>query len=308
MTIADGQKIAIRFTQPLVGNVLGLNPPLGHKKSKLNTSTATITTLNYYSTSTSGAKAVDDNMSTYWRGTTAVNWFRIQFPEAKVVTQLRLYLASYYIKTFTFSGSNDGETWTQIGGEYAAATSTTGQWYTFDIENADAYLYYQIDTITTYSSRVYIYELELYEDIPVGNETKFAVSFDEYEYVPGGLLSRVTRIVDRIEVVDTNTIVLCFNPGTPNSIQRAAGDITVTYDGSGTLVGEGGPVAAFEHTFTPIDLDPKNNPLVDEHIEIADIVSTGTLTRIYHTNTTESEHIDLSDISAVGVLTRIDDI
>lgn len=115
-------------------------------------------------------------------------------------------------------------------------------------------------------------------------------------------------VIQIFDAYDDNMLVLVFDPGTPNSIQRAAGDITVTYDGSGTLVGEGGPVAAFEHTFTPVDLDPKNNPLFDEHIEIANIVSTGILTRIYYTNISENEHIDLADISAVGVLTRIDDI
>lgn len=107
---------------------------------------------------------------------------------------------------------------------------------------------------------------------------------------------------------DANVVFLTFDPGNRNSIQRAAGDITVAYDGSGSLIGEGGPVLAFEHTFTPKELDPKNNPNDAEHIEIADIVATGGLTRIYYTDTRENEHIILSNITAVGTLTRIDDI
>lgn len=199
MTIADGQKIAIRFTQPLVGNVLGLTPPLGYKSVLVNLKKASITTLNQYSDSYAGTNVADGDSATYWRSTTAVTWLRIQFAEAKVITKLRLYLGSYYIKTFTFSGSNDGETWTQIGGEYTAASSSTAQWYTIDIGNADAYLYYRIDTLTTYSSRVYVYELEVFETVAAGNEMKFSVSFDEYDYVPGGSLSRVTRPVTGIE-------------------------------------------------------------------------------------------------------------
>lgn len=193
MAIADGRRVAIRFTQPLVGNVTGLNPPLGYKKSKISLSGAIATALNQYSASYPASYAINGNTENYWRGTTAVNWFRVQLPVPKVVTQLKLYLGSNYIKTFTFSGSNDGETWTQLGGEYTAASTTTAQWYTFEINNADAYLYYRIDTLTTYSSTVYLYEMELYEDAPVGNETKFVVSFDAYNYVPGGNLSRVTR-------------------------------------------------------------------------------------------------------------------
>lgn len=120
------------------------------------------------------------------------------------------------------------------------------------------------------------------------------------------MLRRIrAQVVDQ---TDANAIVLTFDAGTPNSIQRAAGDITVTYDGSGSLVGEGGPVTAFDHTFTPVELNAKNNPALHEHIELADIVSVGALIRIYHTNTSESEHIELSNMSAVGVLTRIDDI
>lgn len=115
-------------------------------------------------------------------------------------------------------------------------------------------------------------------------------------------------IVQIFDTEDDNMVVLLFDSGSTNSIQRAVGDITVVYDGSGTLKGQGGPVMAFERTFTPEGLDPKNNPHATEHIEIADMVSTGTLTRIYHTDASGNEHIELSDISAVGVLTRIEDI
>lgn len=309
MSIADGRKIAIRFTQPLIGNVLGLDPPAGYKKSLLDLSKAVVTTLNQYSTSYTGANAIDNSTSTYWRGTTAVNWLKLQLPEAKCVTQIRLYLSSYYIKTFTFSGSNDGEAWVQLGGTYTAASSTTAQWYTFAIENQEAYLYYRIDTLTAYStSRVYLYELELYEDTGVGNETRFSVSFDEYSYVPGGVIARVTRPVTGLEILDSNTLLLCFNPGTPYSIQRAAGDITVAYDGSGTLMGQGGPVLAFERTFTPVDLDPKNNPHVLEHIAVSDIKAVGALMRIQYNNRYETEHMELSGITAIGALTHVDDI
>lgn len=309
MAIADGEKIGVKFTQRLVGNVTGLNPPLGYKKAVIDLSDAIITTLNQYSTSYTGAKTVDGSTSTYWRGTTAVNWLQIQLAEAKAVTQLKLYLSSYYIKTFTFSASNDGETWVQLGGTYTAASSTTAQWYTFAIENSDAYLYYRVDTLTAYStSRIYIYELDLYEDAPVGNETKFTVSFDQYNFVPGGSLSKVTRAITKIEQVDDYTILLYFNLGNTKSIQRAVGDITVAYDGSGSLIGQGGPVLAFEQTFTPEGLDPKNNPNGIEHIEISDIVAAGSLIAIYYTPVYETEHLELSEITAVGVLTHVNDI
>lgn len=309
MSIADGRKIAIKFTQPLIGNVLGLDPPAGYKKSLLDLSKAVVTTLNQYSTSYTGAKAIDGNTSTYWRGTTDVNWIQVQLPEAKAVTRLRMYLGSYYIKTFTFSGSDDGSTWTQLGGEYTAASSTTSQWYTFEVDNETSYLYYRIDTLTTYNtSRVYLYELQLYEDSPVGNETKFTVSFDEYNYVPGGSLSRKTRGVSSIEVVDSQTIALVFDPGCTHSIQRAVGDITVAYDGSGTLMGQGGPVLAFERIFTPMGLDPKNNPHVAEHIVLSSVKASPRLLRVYYISSKIEEHLSIESVYSTCTLTAISDI
>lgn len=115
--------------------------------------------------------------------------------------------------------------------------------------------------------------------------------------------------IQMMDASDTNVIFLTFDAGVARSIQRAAGDITVAYDGSGSLIGEGGPVLAFEHTFTPADLDPKNNPNDAEHIEVVDIVATGILKQIFYTDVDNGgEHIALSNISAVGTLTRIDDI
>lgn len=307
MSIADGLKVGIKFTEQLVGNVTGRNPPSEYKKSKLDLVGAIFSSLNQYSASYPIAKAFDGNVSTYWRGTTQVNWIQVQLPEAKVVTQIKMYLGSYYIKTFTFSGSNDGETWVQLGGEYTAASSTTAKWYTFEIENANAYLYYKVDTLTAYNaSRMYLYELEFYEDVGIGNETKFSISFEEYTFVPGGTLVKTTRPAETIEQVDAYTILLIFNPGNLNSIQRAVGEITIAYDGSGTLTGLGGPVLAFEKTFLPVDLDPKNNPNNEEHIEI-DVGAVCDLKRVYYSDFGSNEHIDIN-VVAVGAVIKIDDI
>lgn len=120
------------------------------------------------------------------------------------------------------------------------------------------------------------------------------------------ILSNLRLIV--YDQSDTTRIVLVFPSGTPNSFQRAVGDIKIAYDGSGTLMGQGGPVLAFEQTFTPVNLDPKNNPNDVEHIELSDIQASATLTRIYYTDSSETEHIKIGSISAVGILTHINDI
>lgn len=145
-------------------------------------------------------------------------------------------------------------------------------------------------------------------DVTAGNEDKFTVSFDEYSYVPGGTLLRVTRAVASIEAVDSQTIILNFDPGCTNSIQRAAGDITVAYDGSGTLMGQGGPVLAFEKTFTPVGLDPKNNPHVTDHLGLSGGQITGSLMEVVYSSYRLDERIEVSAAVVTAQLIHVDDI
>ena len=92
--------------------------------------------------------------------------------------------------------------------------------------------------------------------------------------------------------------------------ESAAGDITVAYDGGGSLAGEGGPVLAFSKVFTPAGLIPKPHQNDAEHIEISSVAATGTLTKIYYTNTAAQDmgHFEISSITAVGTLTNVNNI
>lgn len=107
---------------------------------------------------------------------------------------------------------------------------------------------------------------------------------------------------------DDNVIVLVFDPGNMKSIQCAAGDIIVSYDGSGSLMGQGGPVLAFDKAFTPVGLESKNHPHDAEHIELTSIQAICKFVGIQHVRAYATEHVSLRDIVAVGKLTGIDDI
>ena len=105
---------------------------------------------------------------------------------------------------------------------------------------------------------------------------------------------------------DLNSIVLEMQP--LERFESAAGAITVTYDGAGALAGAGGAVEAFSKTFSPTELVPKPDQNDEEHIAITEVTASGTLTKIYYTNTKEDEHLEITNITAVGVLTHINDI
>ena len=198
MAIGNGEKIAIRFTEPLIGDVSGITPvPLGYKHGMVKPDA--VTALNQYSTSYAPEKAVDGSIDTYWRGTTTDDWFTAYFAEAIVLSRLRLYFKTDPIRRFTLYGSDDGDAFTQIGGTYEVSSSSTGAgWYEYDIENSTAYSYYKIATYSYYVNELYLYEIEYYHLVPTGNETKFTVSFPEYTFVPGGSLKTVQREVTSV--------------------------------------------------------------------------------------------------------------
>lgn len=228
MSIADGEKIVIKFTQALVGNVLGLNPPVASDIALSDLSEAIATALNVYSSSYPASNVIDKNTGNYWRGTTISNWVQIQLKEPKIIQRLRLCLGSYYVSSFRFYGSNDAVTWTQIGGNYSAASDTTLRWYSYDVNNDASYLYYRIETLSGYnSSRVYIYEIELYEKIPAGNEKKFLISFDEYDFVPDGSTHRETRNVIAIEQYPRVNTEIDLSVGTMTNVELDKGKLTL---------------------------------------------------------------------------------
>lgn len=91
--------------------------------------------------------------------------------------------------------------------------------------------------------------------------------------------------------------------------ESAAGDISVSYDGTGGLMGDGGLVEPFTASFMPEGLVPKPDQNDAEHIEISGITASGTLTRIYYSDAQGGgEHIEIAGITATGVLTHVDDI
>ena len=108
---------------------------------------------------------------------------------------------------------------------------------------------------------------------------------------------------------DQNIVLLTLASGNINSFQNAAGDVTVSYDGSGTLTGYGGPVAAFEVSFNPKDLIPKVPFNNIEHVTLSDVFINANLIRTIRADTkAKDEHVTLAGIEIVASLTHVDNI
>lgn len=142
-----------------------------------------------------------------------------------------------------------------------------------------------------------------------GQQNHFTVTVPEYDMVPEGTLRSVTKAV-KSTYAGSSADLLLLEMEPLQRFESAAGNITVAYDGGGTLCGEGGPVEAFTQTFTPTDLVPKPHQNDAEHIEISSIAATGTLTKINYIDTAAQDmgHIEITGITAVGTLTNVHDI
>lgn len=141
-----------------------------------------------------------------------------------------------------------------------------------------------------------------------GNQPHFTVSWQEYDMVPGGSLINKTGEVLETFAGETNYIlILGMQP--LQRFKNAVGRITVSYDGAGTLQGEGGSVEEFSVSFLPQDLIAKNNPHHSEHLEISSITVTGSLPLVtYYDSQSNPEHLEISSITVSGTLTNIEDL
>jgi hypothetical protein len=130
----------------------------------------------------------------------------------------------------------------------------------------------------------------------------------EYNMVPGGTLSVVSRTVTAVSAGENAKIVLLsFEAGNQTSVQNAAGSITVSYTGS-TLEGEGGFVQAFDIECPNDGLAYKGNQNDAEHIDVANIIATGSLIEIRTLPFYCNEHIGIADIGVSGTLTHINEL
>ena len=153
-----------------------------------------------------------------------------------------------------------------------------------------------------------IFDNPLVGDV-TGKHNSFTVTVPEYTYVPGGTIQNVVKTVASTYAGDTAyELILEMEP--LKRFESAAGDITVAYNGTGGLAGQGGGVQAFSVSFTPVDLVPKPDQNDEEHIEISNVTATGVLTRIYYTDTVDQDqgHVSINNIIITGTLTHVNDI
>lgn len=188
-----GQKIGIKFSEKLTGDVTGWVPtPVarGDYFRPIGTATGSSQYSSY-----APSRAFDGSTSSYWyTRTTGDQWVQIELAEPTWVYGFRWYIGSSYRPNgFDFQGSNDGENWEGI---LANNSPNETGWHEFPTDSPKKYKYYRWTVTSRYSSYLYVYEIELLG--AVGNEGAFKVTGEEYQYVNGPLITKEYE-VDKVE-------------------------------------------------------------------------------------------------------------
>jgi hypothetical protein len=237
MAIGDGKYIAIRFSQPLTGDVSGLTPtPVGGYTDAPLT-IQSVAASSEYSTSYKATNLTDGSTSTYWRPAAAdlaTATVLFMLPAPSTLKKLRLYNGSstYYIKNFTLYGSADALDWTAI---YSGTGTSTVGWQEHEISATPGtpYKYYKLAVMSYNSSYYYIYELEVKTHKPIGNERAFTVVGQRYDMMPEGSLIPYAGAVESVGQYDSVSKALDLSEAALTQTVYTGGAITLAYDTTG---------------------------------------------------------------------------
>jgi hypothetical protein len=305
--MAKDKGIVIQFTEDLKGtpeNVLTLSVDAQLHKKFIKTQPSII--------QYGDIKWVTDGLadSTNYVGASSSYYpfsLRYWFDKPAGIKRLRIFKWSYIPNAFKVEGSNDeGVTWTQI---YAGNAANATGWEEFTVSDGTAkYKEIRLNFTSGYSSRVYIYEVEMFGDIEEyvsNNEDAFSVTSKRYKHTATTELVDNTHKVKYIQrYLDTkNALLLVLDPNT--RMRDVAGEVTIKYNAAfGALAGRGGPVQTFEINFTPADLIPAPDPGIGDVVGVSMSGITATYRQVDFTNVYNDKNTDVVGVSMNNIIVK----
>lgn len=310
MSKHEGKKIAIKFTEDLVGDVTGYTPIPIAPGDYFNPNGA-VTGSSQYS-SYSPSRAFDGSESSYWyTRTTGDQWIQIELDNATFLAGFRWYIGSSYRPDgFILQGSNDNTIWENI---YIGNSENLTGWQEFEFDITEiAYKFIRWTITSRHSSYLYIYEIELKS--AVGQEGAFSITGQEYKYVQGPnfngkLIDKEYKPISVVKHPTINKAILLSFP-TFEEFNSVVGDITIAYDAQiGSLSGRGGRVDSFTVSLSPLDLIATPNPGVTEFITVAPVEIIGDLMEMEYIDRYSEDHtITVAPVEITGTLVHISEV
>lgn len=291
MSKAQGQKIVIRFTENLTGDITGRNdPPVGGWKIGADVAAAgTASAGSTRQASNSADKALDRITTTHWQPVYRVlSWHKVDLGAEKDIKgyAIRTPNADGYPTAYRVEASDDNATWITIHN----AGNPGGQGVTQTVTFAEVYSYRYWQIVVTARSNNYagLAEVYYYEKVPIGNEQAFTVTGVQpmWTNINNGSLGPLVAgsyIVDSVgptDPADSKQILLTMQD--LKRFNSVEGNLTVVYNASlGSLAGAGGVVESFTVELMPEDLVRFINPYWTERILASVSALTTTLSRVY---------------------------
>jgi hypothetical protein len=106
----------------------------------------------------SKVQAFDNNVATKWLDFSATSWLLYRLANPRVITQYTITSANDSPerdpKSWTFKGSNNGVTWTNLDSRSIQVFANRYQSNTYSFSNATEYTYYKLDSITNNSGSI----------------------------------------------------------------------------------------------------------------------------------------------------------
>jgi len=300
MSKGEGKKIAVKFTQPLISEFIGIvyNQPIEMDVSLLTAST----------NATNLFRLLSDSEGLGWPYAyrTVNTWFEINFASPIELTEISLTSSTGgYYPTWTLQGWN-GSAWVDI---VAGTHTATNQDKTYSFVAVEYQKIRILSGGTRSGNYPGYYNLRLKGNfVDYLNKAAFAISGKEYKYVNGPLLDKNFEVISvEAHPIEAKTILIEVNNFT--RFHNAEGPLTVAYDAQkGNLLGLGGAVASFERTFTPTDLAPEPNPHRQETVNavISNVTFNYDLVSYIDAESTEQNTVVVHPAAVTVSYTKID--
>ena len=270
MSKGIGQKIAIKFTEDIVGPTLISDFSTNLALGKPYTSNGTI---NYR-----GYSATDGNTATanYIEVSGTDMFIEVDLQEEVYISSVKVW--HYYSDARIYNNAKteislDGYEWhvlydSNVNGTYAE--SSAGKEHLLETPVKARYVRDWLNGSNKNAGNHWV-EIMVYGATLGYVAEGFTITGKEYQYVNGPLIPKEYKAIfveKHPDYLDDRHLLVTLHPqGRFNNVE---GDLTVDYDASkGNLLGRGGAVESFSYDFTPTDLEPKPNPHVAENIEVS---------------------------------------
>ena len=259
MSKGQGQKIAIKFTQPITS--LTETPENGWEA--IETNEGNLTAYGTYS-SYAPANLIDENTSNYWQTRLVGGYIQLELDNMRFIESFSIYKTTGSAPTeIRVEASEDGFQFETLN---SVSLSYGNGWYSVPTNSKKYYKVYRL--YPTFNSRCYIYELK-YKYLPLLNEVAFKITGQEYQYLNGPLINKIYGIekINR-HPSEANSIMITTETYN-NRFNNSVGNLTIEYDSSiGDLLGQGGKVESFNSIFLPTELDQLQNPHISDSITV----------------------------------------